>query len=523
MMTDHQVEDRSIMRRLWLCRAPLLIAAALICLITAFNLGRLVMARSPRNPWESLEVVEACRSLRGLPVYDSNPDGHATHMYGALVPWIQGQIFRWVGPNNVTGRLLTLVSALVAVTLLAVIMRGTRSAWYFLVAWALILGVNHRSGHYFAENRPDMPALMMGVGGILLLAYGMETRRGLVVVLGSSCLILGFFLKQTVSIYSAVPVIALFLRGRRPERSEIVLAAIPLAAMGVMMFGLKIANPPVYHYMVEIPRSYSIHWARVPKFAWELLLDSPLFLVLLGEWIIVEQASFRDDRRLFWLMATLAVAIPFSVLSFAKVGGWPNSEIPAFLAMTSFCVLRLPRLLRRLEETRSPVPARLATGVFLAVLMLMTTFPHLTKANNLIVAAAPWDDSYAEAISVTKDLPGSVVCPEDPTIPYYAKQRVVQNLFSEKDAHPVNGAWPPAIPDAVVNEFRTADYVVDVIDYWGENVNGELLLSFGFEPVEDDRLNPECYRIWRRTTAINSGETSRTAFHNATRARRSSN
>ena len=64
-----------------------------------------------------------------------------------------------------------------------------------------------------------------------------------------------------------------------------------------------------------------------------------------------------------------------------------------------------------------------------------------------------------------------------------------------------------------MTELRTADYVVDVIDYWGENVAGELLLSFGFEPVEDDRLNPECYRIWRRAMANDTESASRTVFH----------
>ena len=93
-----------------------------------------------------------------MPVYELKPDGHSTHVYGALVPWVQGEIFRLVGPNNVSGRILSLVSGLAVVALLALTMRGEKTAWYLVVAGALILGSNNRSEQYFAENRPDMTA-----------------------------------------------------------------------------------------------------------------------------------------------------------------------------------------------------------------------------------------------------------------------------------------------------------------------------------------------------------------------------
>ena len=65
----------------------------------------------------------------------------------------------------------------------------------------------------------------------------------------------------------------------------------------------------------------------------------------------------------------LAVAVPFSAVSHAKIGGWPNSLLPALLAMMAFCVLRLPRLLTRLEDPVSPLSSRLVFGSFLALLL----------------------------------------------------------------------------------------------------------------------------------------------------------
>ena len=47
-------------------------------------------------------------------------------MYGALVPWFQGEIFRFTGPNNVSGRLLSVISALLTVTVVAFCFAGER-------------------------------------------------------------------------------------------------------------------------------------------------------------------------------------------------------------------------------------------------------------------------------------------------------------------------------------------------------------------------------------------------------------
>src|SRR5207249_2637052 len=193
------------------------------------------------------------------------------------------------------------------VTVLAVSLRGGRSAWYLLVAWAALLGVNNRSGQYFSENRPDMPALMFGALGLLGIGRGQERRRGLPVAFGSACLVVGFFFKQTICVFAAVPLVALILRGWRPIRSEVLLALVPLAVTGGAVLALKVLSPTVYHYMVEVPGAYKIDYPLAVKCAWEFLAESPLFLVLIGEWIVRDGGSLRKDPRVRWLMAILAV------------------------------------------------------------------------------------------------------------------------------------------------------------------------------------------------------------------------
>ena len=511
-MMDHPAQNNSDARSIWLGRAPLLIAALLIGVITSYTLTRLVLANSPRNPWESVEVLEGYRSLQGLPVYELVPNGHSTHVYGALVPWVQGVIFQWVGANNISGRLLSVISSLVAVTLIAVTMRGKRSLGYLAFAWLLMLSVNHRSGEYFAENRPDMSAMMFAAAGMLLIGYGEQMRRVIWVLLGSACLVAGFFFKQTSFIFAAVPLVALVMRWRRPTRSELITASIPMAiALGVILT-LRIATPTVYYYMITVPKAFSLDWLRSARCFWNLLIDSPLFLFIVGEWIISDQGSVRKDSRVFWLVAVLAVTIPFSAITAGKSGGADNSLLPALLTMMAFCILRLPRLLDRLDNMAVPVKSRLLLGSFLSLLMLMTAYPHMTRGYNPIASLPDWDVEYWDAVSLAKTLPGKVICPEDPTIALYAKNYAGQNASLENDTHLVNGYWPDRLPEVMLAEIRAADHVVDVSHY--PEVDDKLLRELGFESVDQVALTPKRYRIWRRlTSTATESSPNRTAFN----------
>ena len=150
---------------------------------------------------------------------------------------------------------------------------------------------------------------------------------------------------------------------------------------------------------------------------------------------------------------------------------------------------------------------RLLLGSFLAVLMLMTAFPHLTRQHGLILPRSPRDRAYAQAVTAAKAMPGTVICPEDPTIPVHARQYAGLNVFIEYDAHPVDHDWPRTPPEPVLAEIRRADYLIDVCDYFQDIIKDELLLSLGYEPLDTATLDPSCYRIWRRKTPA-------TAFRN---------
>ena len=78
-----------------------------------------------------------------------------------------------------------------------------------------------------------------------------------------------------------------------------------------------------------------------------------------------------------------------------------------------------------------PMAPRALLGGFLALLLLMSTFPHMSQENNLLAPQTSLNLQYFSAISLTAACRDRSFCPEDPTIPLYAKGYARQNVFSE--------------------------------------------------------------------------------------------
>jgi hypothetical protein len=135
----------------------------------------------------------------------------------------------------------------------------------------------------------------------------------------------------------------------------------------------------------------------------------------------------------------------------------------------------------------------------------------MSRSSGLFERRGPWDHEYAQAVKLVEELPGTVICPEDPTIPLYAKGHVGQNMFLEYDTHLVDGGWPTVPPAGFVASCRAADYVVDIVGYWQDILKDDLLRSLGFEPAPDIGPGLSSYRIWRRKTLGPAPAGSRTA------------
>jgi hypothetical protein len=330
------------------------------------------------------------------------------------------------------------------------------------------------------------------------MGWGAEKGRAGPVAAGTACLIVGFSFKQTACVFAVVPLIALALQGRRPTRDEVVRALLPPVAVVGVILCLKVFSPAVYHYMIEVPGSYRIEWSVVADaMVRRTLLSSPLFLILAGEWLVADRGSLRNDPRMRWVVAVLAVAIPFSSVAFGKYGGQTNSLLPALMGMLAFLALRLPTALARLEGRVASTSGRVLIGSCAALFLFLSDFPHL----RLMVDVPHWNGAYDRVIARVSALPGTVVCLEDPTIPLYAKGYAGRTLGSEMDAHVVHGQWPDAIPERVLDEVRSADFLVDIRDHFDDHMDEQGLRRLGLVPADDLLPDAPSYRIWRRATA----------------------
>jgi hypothetical protein len=320
------------------------------------------------------------------------------------------------------------------------------------------------------------------------------------VIAGTGCLVAGFFFKQTAAIAAAVPLVALMLHGRRPTFTQALFAVFPLAVMVGLIQGMKVANPAMYRAMIVMPRAFGLNHTGTLRVAMELLIDYPLFAVAVADWVKHDPRPLRAQPRMLWTVATLAIAYPFSAVTAAKVGGTWNSLLPALLAMTALVVQRLPRITALLDDPAAPAPRRLALGGFLAALMLVGSFPHMTRKHGLINVSArePVGPAYVRAIAGAAALPGTVVSPEDPTIALFATGRAGRNLYSEYDCHLVNGDYPRSPPAAARAEIQSADYLIDVRWYFNDLLDDAIIAPLGFERIDDPAFDDACYRLWRR-------------------------
>jgi hypothetical protein len=476
---------------------PIFAAVTWIVVINAVAMVFLLLRTNPRNPWEAGQTVEAWRTCVGLPVYEDPVSGHATQMYGALMPHLLGIVLRVTGPNNYAGRILTLTAAGLLITLLTVVLARRTSPLTLLVAVALFFGINYRVLLSFIVNGPDVIAALLSGVSLVLMAFGHLRQYWSVFVAGVACLVLAYFVKQPSAMFAVVPALVLFSDGQLAFWKKCLFGFLPVGAMALTLCLLKVLAPAVYHYMIWVPAQYHVSFGWAFFDVIDLLVGLPLFLLAVGDWLIEGAPWFSKDRRLPWVVMAGLVAVPASSLAALKVGGAPNSLMPALFALAAFSVLRLPRLLQRMVTGLQAPYGPLVGGLFIGLSLLVTAFPQPALSTAVLTRSFPGQNDYGRTIEVVAKLEGIVVCPEDPTIPLYAKGYVGRNVYLEYDAHPAGGRWPRSTPEGVLSELRQADYVVDVGQAWSryDLVSEANLRALGFEPAVGV-ADLGVYKVW---------------------------
>src|SRR4051812_21330475 len=93
---------------------PVIGASVIIAALSIAGSAVQMFQTYPHDPWESIIIADAYRASVGLPVY-TNPEtesGHATHIYGPLIIYATGQLFKLTGINRIAAHLVPLAATI---------------------------------------------------------------------------------------------------------------------------------------------------------------------------------------------------------------------------------------------------------------------------------------------------------------------------------------------------------------------------------------------------------------------------
>lgn len=492
--------------------APICFTVFFIIIANSFFIGFRVFLPYPISLWEAGLVTDAWRMLQGDPiyVYGTGVD-HATIMYGPLTTLILAFIYYFSGPILAVGRLVSAVSGIGTVLLLATIFcRGERLA--FAVGVSLLLAANSRTAYYFTETRPDMAAAFVSILSLILFYYGLKsakaTQRTLLIVAASGVLMSAVMIKQTALAFVFAPMIAVVLQGKTCEFAHnIVSATVPIVA-GLVTFGaVWYLNHGLWHYMVEVPAQFHVSIPIIFRIAIEFVMSIPLFALALIHWLYTDARNEWRSPQIRWLIAAAACAIPTCLAAYAKDGGALNSLIMSLLCIGGFCTWRSPRLIEHLRDANRPVFLRVVTGMLVSVFLFAHSYPVTGFLSSRSLKDGNGVVDRSKVIEETRSLPGKVVCPDDPTIPLMAKGYAGRTAVFEAD----EVGWNPSRRQAIDKEIQSADYVIAMRNIlmphgqftfrtdvgWG--TEDDVLIAAGFtKTLFHDNIS-QVYELWQRT------------------------
>jgi hypothetical protein len=479
--------------RLMLGKAPVVVAAVVVTLANFAVLAARVAHPNPNTPWESGHIVDGWRAANGLAIYEEPSAGHATTMYGPALAFTLGAIFRVTGANNYAGRVFQLLCGLGAAALLAHVLTRGQTRLVKVLAWTLLFGVNLRTADYFSDTRPDAACLLFSALAVVL-AY----RAGWAsFAAGLAALVVAFCFKQTAVVAACVVALGYACERRRAAHSW-VKAALALAVLPAAVLVTKLFLPLVYHYMIVVPAQNPVELGRLAGTALWTLASVPVFFVALFEFLL---GGGRPGRLGLWLLAALPVTFAYGLISAARVGGSVNSLMPAYAALFCFTAWRLPRVLAWLDGARRGSTRRAALGIAFALAFGATLLADFGGCV-WMVENTHGDGRYRRAVEVARELPGKVVCPNDPTIPLYAKNYAGRQVFMELDAAGLFGD----VPGYVLAEVASADYVIQVNKVFAPQLLPDArLASMGLRPVAQPALEGSAYTVWTKTATAGGG------------------
>ncbi len=473
---------------------PVIVASAGIITLNVTAIVVRLPIPCPLDSWESIIAADACRASVGLPVYTLGEVDHSTHIYGPLVTYVAALIFKFTGMSFLVTRLMSLSASVALIIGLSFIFLRKLPVPFLVAGIAMMTSVHLRSFGYFIQSRPDMEAFAIACLAIVFLYRGFERKRLAEYVLGVLLICVAYLFKQTAAVFCLVPFLSLPLRKLGFNARELVMCAAPPAAIVMLIFAIQILAPDVDHYMIDAVARFPIEYHRLASITIGFVGWMPIIPLALGVMIFTPNSVPLAESRLRWLIASCIVALPASLLSFAKAAAVANTLIPAWFTLLVLSVVLCANgcAAANAEFSRARWKSYAFAWLF-TVAMVAGALGAPRDQLQVFSTAALGDQHYSQVVQYVSKLKGRVVSPDDPTIPIRALRQFGRSSPAEADA-----TLSAQMPDYLVKEVQSADYVITV-DYNPPQYRlVEVLPYWGFVPDSFGNTDMGPYRLWRK-------------------------
>jgi len=456
--------------------------------VTAIPLVSQLTRNYPTNPWEAGITLEALRFTRQMPLYESFETGHATQMYGWMNSALLGIVFHFLPVHNSAGRVISLLCSLLLVSGLTYMLSRGRGRLFGLFSFAALFSVSAICDNYFAAGRLDMVSILCGAIGVWFSYQASMRKEWWPWIAPIFFFLLGVSFKQTAAAFTLIPLVAICADKNLRKKGAGWKSLLRLLSVLAYFGAIKVFFPMVFEYMVMGFTHYPVPPKALFYAVWTQLAASPLLLVLL--FATYQEGKGAMTSRIRWLLISAFVLLLPSCVAYAKAGGSPNSLMPYYLAMTAACM----ELLYGLRFTLAPLHFKqAAVPAFLLLVWAFQTFPAGPKLNRYYFLPDGRQSDYLEAVNYIKGLKGTVYCPEDPTLAYFASGKIGRNVYLERDVRGGGTRLPASLESYVVE----ADYIVDVVNWMrDEYVSPESMQARGYKLHKQIGL----YAIWRKAS-----------------------
>lgn len=310
------------------------VALGLAALVPLYRLFAVTFARVGHSfelEWMEGAVVDHIRLvLEGQPLYRKPSIEFAPLLYVPFYYYASALVAKIIGIGFLAPRLVSLLSIIGCLFVMASWVRRETSSWAAGMATAGLFAATYPlTGYWFDVARVDSLFLFLLLSGYALARFGVSVTS---VVLCGALLALATLTKQVGLVLAAPPLVYQVLRSRRAG------ALACGAFIGIMTLAVgyfEIGSQGWFSFYVQrLPTQHQVAWHDLPKTLKTYFFCPAAPMVLCALAVAVRAVVVRGGLRGWFLCGLFpVVTLCVSVSSLLKVGGYPNTLMPAYAAL----------------------------------------------------------------------------------------------------------------------------------------------------------------------------------------------